>query len=171
MNEPLPSASPARPWLEIHDDEITSEQLVAEIDRRVRRRRAELGVPSLTLPTFGHVSQPPEPPVSGAYNANLYYYLKQINQAPPAAVEPLLAASPATRAPVLGRLWGLIRGQMHELILFYVNRAAADQNQLNVNLISALNELTRVSQSQQAEIDNLREQIRQLRGGEGRPAE
>jgi hypothetical protein len=126
----------------------------------VALRRAELGPVNLVFPTFGHVSTFPEPPVGGGLNPQLYYYLKQANETPSAAVEPLLAPSPATRTPVLGRLWGRIRGEMHNLVLFYVNRAVRDQNRLNVNLISALNELTRVVQAQQAEIESLRAEIR-----------
>jgi hypothetical protein len=90
--------------------------------------------------------------------------LKQANKTPSTAVEPVLAPSPATQMPILGRLWELIRGEMHNLVLFYVNRAVADQNQLNVNLVSALNELTRVVQAQRAEIESLRAEIRRLKG-------
>jgi hypothetical protein len=149
-----------RPWIEIHDEVISSEELVAEVERRVAARRAELGPAHLIFPTFGHISTFPEPPATGTpYNANLYYYLKQANQAASPSVEPVLAPSPATRVPVLGRIWQLIRGEMHNLILFYVNRIAGDQNRLNIDLISTLNELTREVQAQQMEIDNLRREL------------
>lgn len=151
--------SPDQPWIEIHDEFLTSEALVAEIEKRVAARRAELGPVNLIFPTFGHISTLPEPPAGRAYNPNLYHYLKQANQAPPPSVEPVLAPSPATRVPILGRLWGMIRGEMHNLILFYVNRMAGDQNRLNIDLISALNELTREIQAQQAEIDRLRTEL------------
>lgn len=152
---------PDKPWIEIHDDHITSEALVAEIERRVATRRAELGPVNLIFPTFGHISTYPEPPAGQTYNPNLYYYLRQANQAPPPSVAPILAPSPATRVPVLGRLWQLIRGEMHNLILFYVNRIAGDQNRLNIDLISTLNELTRELQSQQMEIERLRAELQQ----------
>jgi hypothetical protein len=172
MNEHEAQLSHLRPWIEIQDEEITSEELVAEIERRVARRRAQLGTPNLVMPTFGHVSTYPEPPPGTAYDPNLYYYLKQANEAPQALVEPILVSSPATRVPVLGRLWRMIRRQMHELVLFYVNRSVSDQNQLNINLISILNELTRVSQAQQIELDALRAELQRLKGrtnpGEGK---
>lgn len=161
MTESEPK-QPPRPWIEIHDEQITSEALAHEIEQRVTRRRAQLGSVNLVFPTFGHVSTYPEPPPGTLVDANLYYYLKQANQTPSPAVEPILAPSPATRMPFVGRLWGLIRREMHNLVLFYVNRAVRDQNQLNVNLISALNEMTRVVQAQQAEIDTLRAEIRRL---------
>lgn len=165
MDDFISSGSQAdKPWLEIHDEEFTSEALVAEVAKRVAARRAELGPVNLIFPTFGHISTYPEPPPGGrAYNPNLYYYLKQANQAPSPSVEPVLAPSPATRVPVLGRLWQLIRGEMHNLILFYVNRLAGDQNRLNIDLVSTLNELTREVQAQQAEIERLREELERLK--------
>lgn len=151
-------------WLEIHDEELSSAELVAEIEQRVAARRATLGAVELVFPTFGFVSEYPQPPKDGrAYNANLYHHLKQANQLPPPTTEPLLASSPATRVPVLGRLWQLVRAQFHGLILFYVNRTVSEQSKLNNHLISVVNELTRVNQAQQAEIDSLRDELRRLR--------
>ena len=49
---------------------------------------------------------------------------------------------------------------MHNLVLFYVNRSIRDQSQINVNLVSALNELTRTVQAQQDEIEQLRAEVR-----------
>lgn len=154
------SRPPDAPWIEIHDEAITSAELVAEVERRVAQRRAELGPVNLVFPTFGHVSTFPEPPPGAQVSPHLYYYLKQANQTPASAVEPLLASSPATQLPVVGRFWQRVRGQVHSLVLFYVNRAVRDQNRLNVNLISTLNELTRVVQEQAAEIDGLRAELR-----------
>lgn len=164
MIEPdLQSARADRPWIEIHDDILTSEALAAEVERRVEQRRAQIGPLHLVLPTFGHVSTFPEPPGGMAYDPNLYYYLKQANEATKPLVQPVLAPSPATRVPVLGRLWSMIRGQMHELILFYVNKAVSEQNQLNINLVSILNELTRANQARQAELEALRDEVQRLR--------
>ena len=156
MNEPNNQPMDDSPWLVIHDEHITSEALVAEVERRVAERRARLGPVDLVFPTFGHVSTFPEPPAGSRIDPHLYYYLKQANNSPASAVEPVLAPSPATQLPVVGRLWSRIRGQVHSLVLFYVNRAVRDQSRLNVELISTLNELTRVVQEQQAEIDALR---------------
>ncbi len=152
------------PWLVIHDEQITSDELVREVERRVAERRTRLGPVDLIFPTFGHVSTFPEPAPGSRINPQLYYYLKQANQSPAAAVEPVLAPSPATQLPVVGRLWGRIRGQVHSLVLFYVNRAVRDQSRLNVELISVLNELTRVVQDQQVEIDALRAEARRAAG-------
>ncbi len=163
MNELENKTSIDSPWLEIHDEEISSEELVAEIERRVARRREQLGGVNLVFPSFAHVSTFPEP-AGDLSNPHLYYYLKRANQTLLSGVEPNLSPSPATQTPILGRVWSRIRGEMHNLVLFYVNRAVGDQNLLNVNLISTLNEMTRVVQEQQAEINALRAEIRRLNG-------
>jgi len=147
------------PWIVIHDEQITSEDLVREIERRVTQRRAELGVVSVVFPTFGYISSYPDVPLEKRVSPHLFYYLEQANRMPPASVEPLLAPSPATRAPVVGGLWRKIRAEMHNLVLFYVNKSVREQSRTNANLVSTLNELTRVIQDQQAEIDALRAEI------------
>ncbi|MCA9866228.1 MAG: hypothetical protein KC410_07055 [Anaerolineales bacterium] len=153
-----------QPWLRIHDEKISSEALVAEVQQRVEQRRTELGVTRVLFPRFGHMSSYPEPPVeSGVYNPDLYHYLKQANRKPTPQLEPLLVPSPSTRVPILGRLWGMVRAQFHQLVLFYVNRSVSDQSQLNINVVSVLNELTRVSQVQQEEIDALRAEVQRLK--------
>lgn len=163
-NEDNISTRSDQPWIIIHDEVWTSESLTAEVERRVTARRAELGPVNLVFPTFGHISTCPEPPAGGSpYNPSLYYYLKQVNQSRSPSVEPILAPSPATRVPVLGRLWRLIRGEMHNLILFYVNRSVSEQNRLNIDLISTLNELTRENQALQTRIEELSAELQRLR--------
>lgn len=150
------------PWIVIHDEQIASEELVQEIERRVARRRAQLGSISPAFPTFGYVSDFPAVPQDKRVSPHLYFYLEQANKMPPPAVEPVLAPSPATRTPVAGRLWKMVRAEMHNLILFYVNKSVGEQNRVNTNLVSTLNEMTRVIQDQQAEIEALRGEIHRL---------
>ena len=146
-------------WLEIHDSEISSAELTAEIARRVEQRRETLGPVHLAFPTFGTVSPFPEPPTDRLYNPNLYHHLRQANDMKPPDTAPILADSPATQVPILGRFWRMIRGQFHELILFYVNRYVAHETQMDNHLLSSLNELTRIVQVQQDEIQSLRESL------------
>jgi ABC-type polysaccharide/polyol phosphate export permease len=79
------------------------------------------------------------------------------------ATEPILASSPATRIPVLGRLWQLIRGGAHTLVLFYVNRAVSHQTMTNNYLVSVLNRLTVVVEEQQRTIAKLQAEVAALR--------
>lgn len=149
-------------WIAITDSEWTAERLTAEIDARAAQTTAERGAISLLLPSFGYLSEYPVPE-GRPLNPALYHHLKLANELPPPDTEPLLVESPATRVPVLGRLWQTVRAQFHGLILFYVNRAVSHETQLNNHLISTLNELTRTAAAQQAEIDALRDQLRQQR--------
>lgn len=158
-DSPQPADSP---WIVIHDEQITSEELVREVEDRVARRRAELGPISVVFPSFGYVSTYPQVPIEKRVSPHLYYYLEQANSATPPTVEPILAPSPATRTPVVGRLWASIRAEMHNLVLFYVNKSVRDQNRINTNLVSTLNEMARVIQDQQDEIDALRAEVSRL---------
>ncbi len=151
-----------RPWLRIVDEGLSSEALMLQVQQRVEQRRKESGVLQIAYPKYGYVSEYPEPPSDRrlASNPNLYYYLKQVNLGPGSRIEPILTPSPSTEVPVIGRIWKRVRAEFHNLILFYVNRSIGDQNLYQINVISTLNELTRVTQIQQAEIDALRDELR-----------
>lgn len=148
-------------WIAIHDSEWTAETLTAVLTERAARTTVEHGPITLLFPTFGYRSDYPTPE-GRPFNPGLYHHLKLANAVPPPDTEPLLASSPATQVPLLGRLWQTVRGQFHAAILFYVNRAARRQTQLDNHLISTLNELTRTVAAQQAEIEALRAEVRRL---------
>ncbi|MFO7537686.1 MAG: hypothetical protein R6X32_06460 [Chloroflexota bacterium] len=145
----------SHPWLVINDDELSTAALEAKIEGQVQMRRRQSGTITPDFPSFGFVVDMPSP---GA-NPALYYHLRQLNELETAAATPVLAPSPATRLPLLGRLWGLIRQQVHELILFYINRSAARQARLESHLVSLLNEQTRLLQTQQVEIEALKQRV------------
>lgn len=146
-------------WLTINDAGLSAAELERETARRVQQRRQVLGTIHPTFPEFGTLS--PMPELSLQYAA-LAHHLQMANELEPPPMSPVLAESPATRMPLLGSLWQLVRRQFHELILFYVNRSASHETRLDNHLISALNELTRIVQEQQVEIDRLRQQIQDL---------
>lgn len=146
-------------WLRINDTEMTSAELEAEVERRVQQRRHTVGQIRPQFPNFGILSPIPEIRLN---NPALEHHLRQVNQMDPPPMAPVLAASPATRIPLIGDLWQLVRKQFHELVLFYVNRAASHQTKVDNHIISTLNELTRVIQTQQEEIDRLQGEIQVL---------
>lgn len=76
---------------------------------------------------------------------------------------PHLANSPALSTPILGTLWGRIRGQMHDLVLFYVNRSAVTHSRVDTQLIEAVDALTQIVEKQQAEIDQLKIALEQAK--------
>ena len=149
-------------FLALDDEEVTAAALTALIDARIGERRAALGAVRRHFPSFGHVAEMPALEDGRFAAPNLAYHLRQANAMPPAPAEPQLAPSPATGLPLLGRLWRLVRAQFHSAILFYVNRAAAHQAQLNNHLVSVLNEQTRLIQAQQAAIADLQARVAAL---------
>jgi hypothetical protein len=153
--------------IEIHDPEIDPSAIIAQIRERVRVRRQEMGYENHVFPTFGATPYPGEPDRQ-PFDRDLYYHLRLANETyVQAETDPALAPSQATRIPVLGRLWALIRREAHNLILFYVNRAIAQQTDVNRHLVSVLNQLTVLCQKQQQELDRLQTMIETL----GRSAE
>ncbi|MCA9936313.1 MAG: hypothetical protein H6662_04160 [Ardenticatenaceae bacterium] len=145
-----------KPWLELNDPEINANDLMAEIDVRV----AAHGRFQPHYPTFGHISPMPQPP-NEHFAPNLYHHLRALNELEATDSTPELAASPATQLPLLGKLWGMVRAQAHNLVLFYVNRSAADNAQTRAHMVNTLNELTRLVQEQQQEIAALRARLEQ----------
>lgn len=154
--------SDKQPWLELYDTEVTAEQLIATIEKRVQQRLAEQGEIKRIFPTFGFIAAMPQPPTDQDYSATLYYHLQRLNEMETAETAPILVPSPSTRLPLLGPLWQFIRGAAHELILFYVNRYIAHNAIFHNHLINILNEQTHLLQRQQEEIEKLRRDVQKL---------
>ena len=74
---------------------------------------------------------------------------------------PDLAASPATRLPLIGPLWASLRRQAHQLTLFYVNRAAGHQIGVNHELQGAITQLRTLVAAQEKRIASLEQQLEQ----------
>ena len=152
---------PGDDLIEIRDPAVDAGEIMATIRARIRQRRAEMGYEARQFPTFGAATPLP---AAEELPAALYHHLRQANRSyNQVETAPLLAPSPATRLPVLGRLWQLVRGQAHQLILFYVNRAATHQAGVNRHLVSAANELARLAQEQQRTIAALQAEVEALR--------
>jgi len=127
-----------------------------QIRERIHRRREELGYPQQEFPPFGAAAYPGEPE-SGDFDQDLYYHLRKANDLYyQVGVEPALAPSPATRLPILGRLWSQIRQEAHNLVLFYVGRLARQQLAINRHTVSTLNRMA-------VQLQTLREEMAQLR--------
>ncbi|MCP4423325.1 MAG: hypothetical protein GY803_02425 [Chloroflexi bacterium] len=150
----------SRSWIVMADEEMTTAALETAVEKRLAERRTTLGRPSpVDFPAFGYRTPMPEPPASGAVSQTLHHHLRQLNRMEPPETTPVLIPSPATRIPILGRLWAVIREHAHRLVLFYVNRASARETAVNNHIMNALNELTRLAQSQQDEIRRLQKEI------------
>jgi GT2 family glycosyltransferase len=154
--------------IEISDPEIYAAQIMAEIRERVRKRREQLGYAQRAFPAFSGTGYP-EPPDDIPYNRNLYHHLRLVNETY-ADVETGASLPPSglARAPIVGPLWQRIRVYLHTLVLFYVNRAVAQQTDVHRHTISVINELTALSQTQERAIAALRAEVEALRPLVGR---
>ncbi len=142
-------------WLQFKDDTHTPEKIAAEINTRLATRQAN---PVPDIPAYGTMSIMPK--LTDHDTQQLAHHLSQANQLYTSfTTDPNLADSAATRIPLLGPLWKRIRGEAHNLILFYVNRSMAEQNQLNTHLIGTLNELARQNVALQQQVQQLQAQI------------
>lgn len=141
-------------WITIDDPQVTAAALEARVEARLARHRAELGRVTRRFPSFqgGSLDEGGEGNVA---HGALQDVLRQLETAPPPATDAALAPSPATRLPLLGRLWRLARRQAHELVLFYVNRHLAHQTRVNHLAARALRELGAQLAQQEARIEAL----------------
>jgi hypothetical protein len=152
-NDPITADLPADDLIEIHDPEIDPQIIMTQIRRRIQERRLEAGYDNRTFPAFGAAMVCPEPPEGMPYSPDLYHHLRQVNSLySEVETATILAPSPATRVPILGRFWKLIREQAHGVVLFYVNRSVGHQVKVNRHLVSVLNQLTEENQALQRRI-------------------
>ena len=148
--------------IEIQDPTIDPDSIMAEVRQRISERYKELNYQYRRFPTFN--ASVPEEPLDIEYDPNLYHYLhlahEHYSNVP---TQPLLADSPATKIPILGSLWKLIRGSAHNLVLFYVNRVATHQVITNRHLLNTINRLVIQNETQQRAILALQDEIATLK--------
>lgn len=157
---------PTNDLIEINDPEIDLDQIMAEIRERIQKRRAELGYEPQRFISYGG-AQYPGRPEDLPYDPDFYHHLEMANSLYlEVETEIDLQPSSATRVPVLGRIWGYIREQAHNLSIYYVNRAVTHQANVNREIIGVLNKLASINLEQQRamielqnEIDTLRSQV------------
>ena len=152
--------------VEIPGSESESQRLMARVVKQVENRRSELGIDPVQFPSFEGVPYPGRPENS-EYDPDLYHHLKLLNSYYlDVKTEPELQPSPATRIPVIGRIWQLIRDQAHDLVLFYVNRAVTHEVDIDRHMVSVLNSLTVANANQQKLINQLRNELDRMRPGQ-----
>lgn len=149
-------------WLAITDEHVSMDELEVELGRRVDKRRLELGEVRFEESNFAPLSTFPEPPPNQNQYPALYYHLRRANQVDLERVGPLLDDNVETSSSFLSRLVWPIRRRFHELVMFYVNHALQDESKLDSHIVSTLNEMTRVIQAQQEEIENLKAEVHLL---------
>jgi len=156
-------------FLELQDDQVTAADLIGLVRERLAERQWQATYAHPAIPEYALADAPPTFPEDAEGAAfSLYYNLQRAYEiygdAPTTVV---LTPSPATRIPLLGRLWALARPKAHELVLFYVNRLLAHETATQRHLIAALNALTSQFEEQQRTILKLQERVAELERQEG----
>lgn len=147
--------------LKFGDDERTAAKLEAEMAKSLDPELAKkINATVNAIPRF----VPNETDVTQVNEAVKHYLAGAKRALEAAETAPNLASSPATSVPILGKLWGRIRGQMHELILFYVNRSGATSGRVDGQLIQAIETLSNIVAQQQAEIESLKRELEKQKG-------
>lgn len=135
-------------WLGGDEADVPVAELLARVRDGLARRAAEWGNEAPHFGSFAGIS-PPDPTIP----AQLAAIAAHLEQAASLMQQPdtmaVLAPSTATRLPVLGALWTLIRAQAHQLVLFYVNRQAVQTTKIQQHLLAAVDQLARIVSEQQ----------------------
>jgi hypothetical protein len=154
---------PINDLIEIHDPEIDSEAIMAEIRVRLEERHQALGYQQPLFSTFGGTLLPDRPD-DIPYDPALFDHLELVNeQYTMVPSDSDIQPSPATRVPILGSLWAMVREQAHGLVLFYTNRTASHQTGVNREVIGILNGLTTLVMEQQRMINQLHQEVDTVR--------
>ena len=162
-NRPVTGEPPADDLIEIHDPEIDPAEIMAQIRERIQQRRVELGYEPQRFMSFGGAQYPGRPD-DVPYDPDFYDHLEMANELYlQVDTEIDLQSSPATRVPILGRLWGSIRVQAHSLVIYYVNRAVRHQANVNREIIGVLNKLASINLEQQRAMMKMQDEIDVLR--------
>jgi hypothetical protein len=139
---------------EIQDPAVDQDAVVQRVEACLRAHR-RLFAKAPTMPSFGpggqQIAAEPE-----ADPSDLLYYLRRAEECrDQLGAEQELAPSWATQLPVIGRWWGRIRRELHNLVLFYVNRAAGRQAGFNAYAVEVLRYIAK----QEEGIKHLRAQV------------
>lgn len=139
--------------IEIRDPHIDAAAVLQQLYANLSARQA-LAPLEKPLPDFGL------PPIPEIEESALRYHLHRANRLYDQLWVPLsLAPSPATRIPLVGRVWGLVRESLHRLILYYLEMAISKQAGFNSHVVGALNSMA----GMQSELAMLRQEVRELR--------
>jgi hypothetical protein len=113
--------------------------------------------------TFGAATYPNKPD-DISYDMALYRHLDLANIEHSQTGTTLdIRDSAISRVPIIGRLWRELQIWHQGPALFYANRVAERQAQINGQLVKILNTLLSANQEQQREINCLREELKHLR--------
>lgn len=149
--------------VETRTSEIDVDAIMATIRRTIQSRWAKDLHQATYFPEFEEFTCPEEP-ANDEHNPLLYFLLRELNQtyAPRFQVEPELAPLRLNKLPIVGSLWNSVRGHLHRLSIFYVNKIAGKMTGYNRYVITILNLITSQDQKRETEVAELKQRLAKL---------
>lgn len=103
----------------------------------------------------------PAKPADIAYNILLYQHLDATkNNLTNYSRDLHIEKNKLTKIPLFGKIMYAMQRQLHQIALFYTNRALRYQLEINQHLLESIGQLTIENQKQQRLITNLQEQLK-----------
>lgn len=141
-------------WLQLQDSQRTAADLEAQVEAQLAARRQQTDYQP--LPFAGIATAVAQTPSS---NSPLQTQLARLRQLSLTAVVPMLSPSAASRLPLLGPVWSRFRLALHQLVCFYVNNLADQLNAAEAERLQLLDEISRLAEAQQRQIEQLSQQL------------
>lgn len=141
--------------LNVAGDDINAEAIMQQIRARLRARRAEAKARGLDFKAYAEGLYPLK--ADAVLSRDLYEAVRRLELSYGNVSVDL--ALTETRLPLIKGLVQRVRGALHALVLFYVNRLAARQVRINEQTTRALVALVR---DLDAEVTDLRARLAQL---------
>jgi hypothetical protein len=153
----VPPAEKQSSAFEIETPDLDAEEIMQQIRARIRARRAEFTAKDLDFEAYADGLYPL--PRDAVFSRDLYEAIRYVGvgydktNVPPALTE--------TQLPLIGGLVQRLRASLHTLVLFYVNRLAAQQVHFNEQVARALAAMVR---DLETEARDLRDRLAELEG-------
>jgi len=133
------------------DNNPTWQKIQARIEAAMAEHLLDTAVPPVVFPGK---------PADIAYDVELYAQMENAAQTIPAFDRELLISQTSwSQIPLLGTMLQKVQRGLHNIALFYTNRALQHQQTVNWQLWQALGRVTAVTQQQQRTIQTLQAQL------------
>ncbi len=153
----VPPAEEQVPPCEIEAPDLDAEKIMQQIRARIRARRAQSKARGLDLEAYADGLYPLPP--GAVFSRELYESVRYVSVGyDKVNVAPALTE---TRLPVIGGLVQRLRANLHTLVLFYVNRMAAQQIHFNEQVTRSLAAMVK---DLETEVRDLRDRLAELEG-------
>ncbi len=158
--------------IEIKDPEIDAEEIMRRIREHIRARRIQAQAQGIDFESLVNGTHPQR------FGEDLYREMRQVNASASQMGVMVSLVKPQRQIPILSPLLQRIRQAAHQLVVYYVNQLAAQQNHHNRQIVNVLMHLALGLEREpypqdvadlRKEVAALREELAQLKTSAGSP--